>query len=62
MSIKKAFEVLKKAIQSDPSYAWAWHCNIAVSAQDEGMEYNASQRAASRFMKTCFGVETKEPS
>lgn len=40
------------------SWAWSWHCNIAVCAQDEGLEYQASQRAASRFMRLLFGFDT----
>jgi len=52
------------------SYAHGWHCNIAVACidaihaadiTDENCLYEihaASNDAASRFMKICFGVET----
>jgi pyrrolidone-carboxylate peptidase len=53
------------------SYAHAWHCNIAMMCYDaiehqrmmnEGgyiHAHNAGNDAASRFMKLCFDVETK---
>jgi hypothetical protein len=28
------FETLKNAINSDPEYAWAWQCNLAVPIMD----------------------------
>ena len=27
---KHPFQALAKAINEDPEYAWAWHCNIAM--------------------------------
>ena len=56
------------------SYAHSWHCNIAMmcydamaeaaSKTDELFSHNdahaISNDAASRFMKLCFGVETKQ--
>lgn len=57
-SIKEAFETLKTAIQSDPSYAWSWHCNVAMASVDEGMPSEAANKAADRFMQICFGVRT----
>lgn len=61
MTLKTACETLAKAIRDDSSYAWSWHCNIAMAAQDEGVEHATANRAASRFMKMCFGVDTNEP-
>lgn len=69
---KEAFETIKKAmIDDDPSkpgsYAHSWHCNIAMmchdALNDDGVNSEYALRigndAASRFMKLCFGVETK---
>ena len=28
------FDAVKNAIGADPSYAWSWHCNLAMSALD----------------------------
>jgi hypothetical protein len=53
---------LKDAFQRDSGYAWSWHCNLACCAMDEGMEHGAANRAAARFMKLAFGVESKEPA
>lgn len=54
------------------SYAHSWHCNIAMMCSDAihagGKDpikstskhiHNISNDAASRFMKLCFDVETK---
>ena len=54
------------------SYAHSWHCNVAMSCYDaimreqdsrctlaHGMAHRIANDAASRFMKLCFGVETK---
>ena len=61
--IKESFENIAAAMKADYGYAWAWHCNIAMASVDEGMERAAANRAAARFMHTCFGVDTsKEPA
>lgn len=55
------------------SYAHSWHCNIAMMCEDaicdsgavdrgllsEAAPHKIGNDAASRFMKLCFGVETK---
>jgi len=54
------------------SYAHSWHCNIAMSCYDAMIKewgdvgdiihediHRIANDAASRFMKTCFDVETK---
>lgn len=28
------FDEIKNAVGADPSYAWSWHCNLAMSALD----------------------------
>lgn len=57
-SVSLAMDALRVAMINDPEYAWGWHCNIAMAAQDEGLERIASQRAANRFMERCFKVTT----
>lgn len=57
MGIPEAFETLKSAIQSDSGYAWSWHCNVAMSFQDEGGSHEQANRAAARFMQTAFDVD-----
>lgn len=72
--IAEAMKVLKQAmIDDDPSeggsFAHSWHCNIAMMCYDAIREadeevsheqaYLIGNEAASRFMKLCFGVETK---
>lgn len=64
LSVPDAFNVLKKAMQDDPEYAWSWHCNLAMSFYDEieTCESNDAHvicnHAASRFMRLCFDIDT----
>ena len=55
---KEAINCLSEAFKADPMYAHSWHSNIAVFAQDEGLSHVAANRAASRFMKLAFDIET----
>jgi hypothetical protein len=73
--VKEAFDTIKAAMVADEpkmpgSYAHSWHCNIAMAVYDawgpvESDSVEQAQRikvandAASRFMKMCFGVDTK---
>lgn len=58
----KVMGQLRAALQSDPDYAWGWHCNIAMAAFDEGLDREAANRAAARFLKNCFGIDTEQRS
>lgn len=74
IEIEQAMSVIKQAMIDDNpselgSYAHSWHCNIAMMCFDAMFEANVAQGynqrhkvandAASRFMKLCFDVETK---
>jgi hypothetical protein len=66
LSVPDAFEVLKKAMQADPDYAWSWHCNVAmmchdaILAHDDQVDFahKVGNDSASRFMKLCFDIDT----
>lgn len=55
------FDQLRRLLQKSDDYAWSWHCNIAVTAQDEGVSHEVANRIANRFMQSCFQIDTKEP-
>lgn len=55
---ESAFEALAKRIKSDYGYAWSWHCNLACSMMDTGITRDKVNKAAARFMRTAFGVDT----
>lgn len=57
-AIPTAFAVLKAALQSDPEYAWSWHCNVAMMFVDAGGDHHVGNQGAARFMKLCFDVDT----
>jgi hypothetical protein len=66
LSVPDAFEVLKKAMQDDPDYAWSWHCNIAMMCHDAILAHDdqvyfahkVGNDSASRFMRLCFDIDT----
>lgn len=49
-----AMRVVIKALSEDDELAWGWHCNLALAAQDSGMEWSESQIMARRFMGWAF--------
>jgi hypothetical protein len=57
MNIKEAITTLREAFHNDPEYAWSWHCNLAMSAYDEGLCKPAANRAAARFMRLAFDID-----
>lgn len=76
ITVGDAMETIKQAMISDDpsepgSYAHSWHCNIAMSFYDawgpvetDSEEHKEQIRivneGASRFMKLCFDVDTKQ--
>lgn len=55
------YHIFRDALRGDPTYADSWHDNLAVAAQDEGVERDTANRIASRFMKAAFDVRTRHP-
>ena len=51
-----AMKSLSDAMREDPDYAWSWHCNLACCAMDEGLDREAANRAAERFMALAFNI------
>lgn len=56
--VSAAFDVLKTAMAEDPEYAWGWHCSIACSAMDEGLDKSQANHIAGRVMYMAFKVDT----
>ena len=55
--VQRTMNVLRSALQTDPGYAWSWHCNIAVAMQDEGVPHAVANHGAARFMRALAAVE-----
>lgn len=58
---EQAIKALSKAMKDDCDYAWSWHCNIAMVAQDAGAPHKESNERAASFMRYLFGVDTNKP-
>lgn len=56
--IQEANSILKVAIKGDESYAWAWHCNIAIPIHDEGVDIEVANKAAARIMSHVFDYDS----
>lgn len=56
-SVSELVEGLSQAIQNDQDLAWTWHCNVAVTSLDQGVDHKTANLAATRFMSTVFGVD-----
>ena len=68
VQVTGAMKVVLAAMQSDPDYAWSWHCNVAMSFVDAGGDHYIANQGAARFMKLLANVEpahelpTKQPA
>ena len=61
--VPESMATVSQAIRNDPSYAWTWHCNIAMAAVDEGVDHMAANKLAARFLMILTGVDTtKNPA
>lgn len=56
--VPRAMDIIRGAMQEDFAYAWSWHCNVAMAFVDEGGNWIAANRAAGRFMKNAFYIDT----
>ena len=53
-----AVQTLIETLKADPEYAWAWHCNVAMAAVDEGLSHYAANKAAARFLSWLAKIDT----
>jgi hypothetical protein len=62
-AIPDAWATIQNAIHSDPEYAWAWHCNLAVPIMDAaGLRHEPGNVAAAYLMATLWGYDiTRHP-
>lgn len=57
ISLVAAFKRVREEVREDPEYAWSWQHNIALAAQDVGVDVETSDKAAKLFVQRCFLVE-----
>ena len=62
--VAREMAIIKEHMHQDPDFAWGWHCNIAMASVDEGMDHDAANRAAARFMYAAFDqkLENYDPN
>jgi hypothetical protein len=69
--IANAITTLKNAMRTDPEYAWAWHCNLAMPIMDayapasnasHEAQHQAANEAAAHLMQHLFDYDiTTDP-
>lgn len=57
-SIYSPLELLSKKLKDNEGYACSWHSVAACCMMNEGVDHATANRAAARFMKQSFGVDT----
>jgi len=60
MELDASVATFINAMRKDPDYAWAWHCNIAMSAFDAGCPHGVANEGAARFLQLLAGVDTRQ--
>lgn len=61
ISIEMASQRLLAAIEEDPEFAWAWHCNLAMPIMDTlKVSSGEANAAAAALMNHLFNVNTAE--
>ena len=55
--VGEAIEVLSKAMNDDPSYAWSWFSSLAMAYADAGEDKEIGEAAAKDFLGMCFDVD-----
>jgi hypothetical protein len=58
--VQQALQVISKAMQEDPDFAWSWHSNIAMTAFDAGAPHAEANARAADFMSRAFSVNTRD--
>lgn len=59
-AIVPPFEQFCRALQADFAWAWSWHCNLAMLAQDAGAPHREANERAADFMERAFGVKVND--
>lgn len=52
--------VVYEMMRRDPSYAWSWHCNLAMAYVDAGGDHTTGNKAAAAFMYALTGIDTSK--
>jgi hypothetical protein len=56
-AVSNAMQTVIGAMQTDPGYAWSWHCNVAMAFVDAGGDHYTANQGAARFMRLLANVE-----
>lgn len=54
---KSGIEALGLEFREDPTFAWAWYCNLVMMAYDAGAPLPLARQGATTFMRVNFDVD-----
>ncbi len=60
MTCEEALKTISDAMSADLSYAWGWHCNVAMVAVDAGADHKEANERAASFMRNTFDVDVTQ--
>jgi hypothetical protein len=60
LSLPAAMAVVTQALRDDPDYAWSWHCNLTMMAQDAGAARSVADEGSARFLQLLAGVDIRQ--
>jgi hypothetical protein len=52
-------QIMRSLMQADESWAWSWHCNLAMMAIDAGADRLSANHGAAEFMRQAFEVNIR---
>jgi predicted HicB family RNase H-like nuclease len=56
-AVASVMRMMKSLMQINESWAWGWHCNLAMMAYDAGANSLAANKQAAQFMMNAFGID-----
>lgn len=59
LDLETCFNVIREAMLSDPSYLWAWQCNLSTPIMDAtGLLHDQANQAAALILAQLFKVDS----
>lgn len=59
-ALPDAMDEIRRMLRDDSGYAWGWHCNLAMAAQDAGATKTVADESSARFLQLLAGIDIRE--
>jgi len=58
--VSQAVKQIQKVMHEEPECSWSWFSGFACAAYDAGLDTEHAEKAATRIMQECFGIDMSE--